>query len=46
MWLTTQSKSPDDRLRIDEFALLMLIVRLERFNFLREIQYKQLFSIV
>lgn len=31
--------------RIDEFAILMRIVRHERVQFLREIQYKQLFSI-
>ena len=31
--------------KIDEFALLMRIVRHERAEFLREIQYRQLFSI-
>ena len=31
--------------KLDEFALLMRIVKHERFSFLREIQYKQLFSI-
>lgn len=30
--------------KIDEFALLVRIVKHERVNFLREIQYKQLFS--
>jgi len=40
MWLSKGSTG------LDEFVLLMRIVRLERVHFLREIQYKQLFSIV
>ena len=31
--------------KVDEFALLMRIVRHERVQFLKEIQYKQIFSI-